>query len=83
MDWLPMKTAPKTGKRILIKTVTFGWNSRICEHVATGNKAVEAWWSTDMSGKKRWLEWCGNAETWTTGRLEPLGWLPLPEPRPC
>lgn len=75
---LVINTAPKDGRRILIKTVTFGWNTNICQNVATGDKWVEARWGKDLSGNETWLEWCGNDKTHTTDSLTPLAWAPVP-----
>ncbi|WP_157814384.1 hypothetical protein [Rhizobium sullae] len=74
----PMDTAPKDGRRILIKTVTFGWSSDICQNVATGDKWTEARWGKDLSGKEEWLKWCGDEKTHTTEGLTPLAWAPVP-----
>lgn len=83
--WRTMDSAPKDGTRIILKAVTFGWSSDICQHVATGDKAVEARWSKDLSGtgEAAWREWCGNDRTFSSdGPLVALGWLPLPPPPP-
>ncbi len=72
-----MDNAPKD-RRILIKTVTFGWNTDICQNVATGDKWVEARWGKDLSGNEKWLEWCGDDRTHTTDSLTPITWAPLP-----
>lgn len=74
----PMNTAPRDGRRILIKTKTMGWSSAYRRNVVTGDKWVEARWAKDLSGNERWLEWCGNPETHTTSDIVPLGWAPLP-----
>lgn len=71
-------TAPKDGSHILIKTVTFGWNSDICQNVATGEKWVEGRWGKDLSGNEKWLEWCGDDKIHTTDSLTPLAWAPTP-----
>lgn len=84
--WRDMASAPKDGTRILLKVVTFAWSSDVCQHVATGDQAIEARWATWMNGDSdgAWRKWCGNARTFSTdGALVPLGWLPLPAASPA
>lgn len=84
--WRDMASAPKDGTRILLKVVTFAWSSDVCQHVATGDQAIEARWATWMNGDSdgAWHKWCGNARTFSTdGALVPLGWLPLPAASPA
>lgn len=77
---LPMDSAPMDGTRILIKTVTFGWDTDICQHVATGDQWIEARWHKGaLDSEPRWQEWCGNDRTQTTSWLMPLGWAPRPD----
>lgn len=81
-NWLPMDTAPKTGATIIGLVVTFGWNSDVCQHVATGHKAIEIWWTTGMgTEEKSWQEWCGDPKTRSTGQVVPVGWIPMPGKR--
>lgn len=80
MNSKPMETAPKDGTRVLIKAVTFAWNTNVCQHVATGEKWVEAWWAKGLSNEPCWQEWCGNESTFSTGgQLMALAWCERPE----
>lgn len=77
----PMDTAPRDGTRVIVKAVTFAWDSGTCQHVATGSRYVEAWWADGFGGDEAgWREWCGNERTLSTeGRLTTLGWIPCPD----
>lgn len=80
-EWKTMDSAPRDGTRIIIKAVTFGWSSDVCQNVATGERAIEARWAKGLSGGYNWLEWCGNERTHSTdGALVALGWMPMPLP---
>lgn len=75
-----IETAPTDGTRIIVKAVIFSWSSDICQHVATGDRYIEAWWSSGL-GKDDpgWREWCGSEKTFSTsGKLVALGWIPRP-----
>lgn len=78
--WRSMDSAPKDGTRVLVKAVTFGWSSDVCQNVATGDKWVEASWRAGMGGVELgWREWFGNERiTSTDGALVALAWAPLP-----
>jgi hypothetical protein len=75
----PMKAAPRDGTRILIRTVTYGFSRETHRQEPTGDKWVEAWFTTRSYGVKGWEEWCGDPQTRTTGRITPLDWAPRPE----
>ena len=81
----PMDTAPRDGRRIIVKALTFAWDTDVCQHVATGDRYVEAWWTKGIGGDKEgWRAWCGNARTHSTeGRLIALGWIPRPDDQPA
>lgn len=72
----PMSTAPRDGTRILVKTNAwlFDNNPRVYDYVKSGTIWREAWFK---DGK--FIEWCGNEKTTSTGGLDPVAWAPVPE----
>jgi len=65
MDWQPIETAPKDGKRFLIWSAIDGMEI--------------GYWSTSLWVKKggAWIIYEARSDTI---ELEPTHWMPLPEP---
>ena len=74
IDWRPMDTAPKDGRRILLKCLD--WKNLPADRSESGNPIVKIgqWTSTDKYWGCEDLDWCGDHGNF----LEPNGWLPLP-----
>ncbi|MBY0559844.1 hypothetical protein [Hyphomicrobium sp.] len=74
----PMDTAPKDGSRILIKTVTYGYNHLNNRMEPTGDQWIEGRWAANSVGQHEWLQWTGDPKIFTTNTLRPLGWSERP-----
>jgi len=69
--------APRDGRRFLMLTYTLATRDIQNRYVTlrTGTRWIEAY-----SCRDSWKEWCGNEKTTSTSVLDPIGWIPLPEP---
>lgn len=84
---LSMNSAPTDGTRILLKYVTFGFDSRAFKHKEDGTKWEECYWDGAYAAPQKdfsivygaWRVWTGNIRSEQLGCIsKPLGWVPVP-----
>lgn len=67
MEWQPIESAPKDGKRI------------ICYRPYAYFQIGMAAWVTNGHGKSYWSDLAGNSYSWCK-ETPPIYWMPLPDP---
>lgn len=76
-----MSTAPKDGTRILLKCKAMHFHHGLRVYVHRGYEILEARW-IDWDEDYRtsgWEIWCGDDETISTHKPDPVAWYPIPD----
>lgn len=73
----PMDTAPTDGTRVLIHTEVHHYTRSHRVPFSAWRKVGTQWLEARFKDGK-WVEWCGNDKTNSTGTLHPIEWAPLP-----